>query len=120
MKSILAVDDSAANNKILKYYLEKDGYRVFTSQDVRGAYQILEQNNIDLIITDYRMPDENGIDFLISLKKDKQTSSIPVLILSSEDSEELRLKAFQLGLSDWMTKPFIARLVSRKIQKFIP
>lgn len=117
MRTILAVDDSEANNKIITYYLEKEGYKVFTSIDAYEAFDVLQKQKIDLIITDYRMPDINGLQFLEKLKTKTETQDIPVVFLSSEDNEELRLRAIELGANEWLTKPFLGRAFSVKLKR---
>lgn len=104
--SILIVEDSAINRKILENLLAKEGYRIRLACHGKEALACLQQELPDLIVLDIIMPEMNGLELCHLLKQDKATFDIPVIFISSLDDTADKLKAFEMGGVDYITKPF--------------
>ncbi len=103
-KRILVVDDSVIVRTLAKNILTLEGFNVETVFNPIEAFKKLKQTHYDAIITDIEMPEQNGFEFLEKIKKDKLKSHIPVLVMSSNDSETYREKAKNLGAVDYIVK----------------
>jgi len=104
--SILAVDDSILNLKLLNNLLISQGYQVFTAPDGKTAKKILESEDLDLVLLDIHLPDDNGIEICRHLKAQPRTQDIPVIFISAMDSVDDKVLGFESGGSDYVTKPF--------------
>src|SRR5689334_12309032 len=81
--SILVVDDSLTNQKLISYILEYDGYHVLTAETAEGALSLLRANRVDLILMDIALPGMDGLELTRLLKADEATCSIPVIALTA-------------------------------------
>lgn len=117
MKStVLIVDDHEMMRRFLGTFLSKN-YEVYLAKDGIEALDWLEENeNPSLIVTDIDMPRMNGYDFLNILKGNTNYSDIPVMMLSSANKSERRIKAYELGAHDVMSKPFNPRELELKLK----
>lgn len=114
--TILIVDDRVENLHLLTRILEKCGYKVCSITNSKIAFITAKNTDPDLIILDIAMPDMNGYEVCQSLKADKKTSEIPVIFLSAFDKVLDKLKAFQVGGVDYITKPFHSEEVVARVQ----
>ncbi|MDF2457280.1 MAG: DNA-binding response regulator [Cytophagaceae bacterium] len=103
MKNILVVDDDITFCMMLQSYLSKQGYQVFTTQKAEEGLRIIRSQSIDLVLSDYRMPDKNGIELLEDIKKTHP--QVPVIIMTSYGDIRLAVRAMKLGAVDYITKP---------------
>jgi PAS domain S-box-containing protein len=103
---ILIVDDAAANLQFLTNLLTERGYKVYPASDGELALEFVRLVLPDLILLDIRMPVMDGYEVCRQLKSDKRTSSIPVIFISILENESDKIKAFQEGGVDYITKPF--------------
>ena len=104
-KKILLVDDTPEIDKIVALYLHC--YKLVYFKNPVEALEWLRKGNVpELIITDLRMPEMSGEDFLVILKSNDSWKNIPVLILTSVDNDEVRMKMKESGASDYIQKPF--------------
>lgn len=111
MLNILVVDDEENIVDVLKAYLEKEGYRVFTAYGGKEALDILNKERIDFIVLDLMLPDISGEQVC---KKIRVRSQIPILMLTAKAEESDRVSGLSLGADDYMVKPFSPReLVAR-------
>lgn len=118
-KKVLIVDDKEQIAKILFAYLHKD-YECFYMQNPQQAIEWLLRGNMpDLIISDIRMPEMRGDEFLAYLKKDLMFASVPVVILSGEDSSTERIRLLQEGAEDFIIKPFNPMELKIRIKKIL-
>lgn len=112
--NILVVDDEEDILELVKYNLEKADYGVITASDGETALDLLWDENIDLVILDLMLPGINGLDVLKTLRNDKRTESIPVILLTAKTTEIDRIVGFELGTDDYVCKPFsVKELVVR-------
>ncbi len=114
---IMLVDDEPINTDVLQTYLEGEGYRNFitTSESVK-ALEIMQRKKPDVVLLDLMMPEVSGFDILTSMRADKVLQHIPVVILTSSDDAETKLKALQLGAMDFLAKPVDASELALRLR----
>jgi len=115
MKTIFAVDDSDTNLSIAKKALEGQ-YRVLTMPSAVKMFALLEKITPDLILLDIEMPDINGFEALISLKSNPAYKGIPVIFLTGYTDETVETRGFELGVVDFITKPFSTPVLLNRIK----
>jgi len=116
-KKILAIDDSKAMRFLLQTVLGKD-YQVVTAPDGSSAMYWLSKRNIpDLIITDSQLPDMNDWELLEQLSSSVIYKNIPVMVISSLDSAETKVKCEEYGVAEYFQKPFNPVLLLESIKK---
>ena len=118
--SILIVDDSEMNRVILNEML-KDEYRVLEADNGRAALDMVDRygDELSLVLLDIVMPGMNGFEVLGELSRRSAADSLPVIMISSEDSDDVVLRAYELGASDYINRPFNARVVHRRVSNTI-
>ena len=118
--SILIVDDSEMNRIILNEML-KDEYRVLEADNGRTAVDMVDRygDELSLVLLDIIMPGMNGFEVLGDLSRRSAADSLPVIMISSEDSDDVVLRAYELGASDYINRPFDARVVRRRVSNTI-
>ncbi|HKL01821.1 MAG TPA: fused response regulator/phosphatase [Desulfotignum sp.] len=104
--AVLAVDDNLLNLKMIEKSLSKEGYQVFVAGNGSEGRSIAREKHPDLILLDIDMPGENGFDVIRKLKQNPATSLIPVIFLTGISDVNAKLKGFDLGAVDYITKPF--------------
>jgi two-component system OmpR family response regulator len=110
-KTILVVDDDAHIREVVRFALEKAGYRTLQAGDGRSAIEVFEKDAPDLVVLDILMPEMDGTDVCRNLRS---RSRVPIVFLSSKDDEVDRIVGLELGGDDYITKPFSPReLVAR-------
>ena len=103
MKQLLVVDDEAKIREVIKEYAEFSGYEVTEAGDGMSAIGLCKLNDYDLIIMDVMMPKLDGFS---SVKEIKKIKDIPVIMLSARGEEYDKLFGFELGIDDYVVKPF--------------
>lgn len=101
--TILIADDEREIRELLRLYLEKDGYHVLEAEDGCEALFILEQEEVDMALLDIMMPKADGYKVL---KKIREGSNIPVMILSAKNQDADKILGLDLGADDYLAKPF--------------
>ncbi len=110
-RKILVVDDEERMVRFIRLNLEHDGYVVVEAFNGKQALQRLRDATPDLILLDVMMPDLNGFEVLQMIR---ETSNVPVIMLTAKGEEDDRVRGLELGADDYITKPFSPReLVSR-------
>ncbi|MDD4819446.1 MAG: response regulator [Flavobacteriales bacterium] len=104
-KRILIVDDKETIAKLVAMYLSDFDF-VYFDNPIKAISWLHEGNIPDLIISDIRMPEMMGDEFLAYLKGNELFKSIPVVMLSAEDSSSARIKLLESGAADYIVKPF--------------
>ena len=115
-QQILIVDDSEMNRAILTEILQKD-YRILNAEDGEQCIEILEQKGtaISLILLDLVMPKMDGFEVLAVMNKKQWIEDIPVIMISSEDSAKFIQKAYEFGVTDYIGRPFDAKVVYQRV-----
>jgi two-component system phosphate regulon response regulator OmpR len=109
---LLVVDDDARIRNLLSRFLTAEGYRVSTADNAAEARARLSGLHFDLLILDVMMPGESGFDLAKSLR---ETSSVPILMLTARDETAMRIEGLQIGADDYVAKPFEPRELSLRI-----
>jgi two-component system alkaline phosphatase synthesis response regulator PhoP len=111
---ILVVDDEKDIVELIRYNLEKEGYRVIAAFDGTQALKYAEKDLPNLIILDLMLPSLSGLEVCRILKQNKKTAGIPILMVTAKSTETDKVVGLELGADDYMTKPFSPReLVAR-------
>ena len=100
---VLVADDESEIRQLLRLYLEKDGYQVLEAENGIEAVNLLAKEEIDLILLDIMMP---GMDGYQVLRKVRENSNIPVMILSAKNQDVDKILGLDLGADDYLAKPF--------------
>lgn len=109
--TILVVDDELLIRKVIREYLESENYKVLEAENGLDALRVLSSNKVNLIILDIMMPKMDGFACLEEIRK---TKDIPVIMLSAMKEETDKLNSFNLGVDDYVTKPFsLKELIAR-------
>ena len=103
MKKILLIEDDLTYSKIIKKFLEKNGYDVVTSTKLMDAYSLLERTNPELVITDYRLPDGTGMEILEKIIESKKNT--PVILITNYSDIRTAVKSMKMGAFEYITKP---------------
>ena len=103
---VLIVDDNMVNRKLLVGILKKEGYSLLEAEDGEQAIETAFREMPDLILLDIMMPKKDGYDVCAQLKAGKKTANIPIIFLSAKSQTEDKIKGFELGGADYVTKPF--------------
>jgi len=111
---ILVVEDEEAISNLLKYNLTAEGFEVNIVDDGDDALISAEEFQPDIILLDWMLPNVSGIEICRQLRARKETRAIPVIMLTARAEEEDRLRGFDKGADDYVTKPFsMKELVAR-------
>lgn len=110
---ILIVDDEVMIREVIKEYLDNEGFDYEEAEDGFQALEMLNNNTYDLMVLDIMMPEMDGFSLLNKVPKDKL---IPTIILSARDQEFDKLQGFDLGIDDYLTKPFSPKELIARIK----
>lgn len=119
MHSILAVDDSASMRKMVAFTLASAGYRVVEAVDGQDGYEKALSNHIDLVLTDQNMPRLDGLGLTRKLRESPQFKTIPILILTTESSDQMKQAGRAAGATGWLVKPFDPNKLLEVLKKVI-
>lgn len=112
-QKILVVDDEKPIADILQYTLEKEGYDVLCSFNGQDAILLAEKENPDLILLDIMLPGKDGMEVCRTIR---QTSDVPIIMLTAKDSEIDKVVGLELGADDYVTKPFGTRELLARVK----
>ncbi len=115
--NVLLIEDNESIVSGLKYSLEQEKYKIFSCTNVADTIKFLEENKqVDIAIIDVSLPDGNGFDLYQNYIKEK---NIPSIFLTARDGEDDVVKGLELGVEDYMTKPFSTRELLARIKRNI-
>ncbi len=106
MNKVFLIDDDIAILELIKINLELSGYNVQTSSDPIKGFQMIKQENPDLIILDVMMPEVDGYSLALKIRQQDATKKIPIIMLTALGELDDKLKGFNSGVDDYLTKPF--------------
>ncbi len=118
MKRIMVAEDNKLILETIYHSLTREGYEIIKAADGKECLRLLENTEVDLVITDLYMPCVNGHE-VISTLRDERKVTTPILVLSAAGVEENVLKAFDLGADDFMVKPFSLVELNVRVRKLI-
>jgi len=103
---VLIVEDEEAIITLLKYNLEREGFRVFTAMDGEEALITLREKKPDVVVLDWMLPSLSGIEICRQMRRNPETKNIPVIMLSARGEEDDRVRGLDCGADDYVVKPF--------------
>ncbi len=112
--TVLIVEDEVAIVTMLRYNLEREGFRVLSTGDGEEAVTMVKEHHPDVIVLDWMLPSMTGVEVCKHLRWDQTTKNIPIIMLSARGEEGDRIRGLDSGADDYMVKPFSpSELVSR-------
>ena len=118
MKTIFVVDDTRSNLLMAEDVLSEH-YEVITLISAVTMFELLEDLIPDLILLDIMMPDMDGIAALKQLKSDKRYTGIPIIFLTGKNDEEIETLSFEMGVADFILKPFSGPVLLERIKSVL-
>ena len=119
MHSILAVDDSASMRQMVTFTLKCAGYNVVEAVDGQDALEKSSKSDFDLVLTDQNMPRMDGISLTKKLRDSPKFKATPILILTTESSDQMKQAGRTAGATGWLVKPFDPAKLIEVIRKVI-
>jgi two-component system, chemotaxis family, chemotaxis protein CheY len=119
MQSILAVDDSASMRKMVTFTLTGAGYHVIEAVDGQDALEKAQTHSVSVVITDQNMPRLDGLGLTRALREQPRFQSTPILILTTESSDQMKMAGRAAGATGWLVKPFDPARLLDVIRKVI-
>ena len=116
---ILVVDDEPDILSVLVYHLSRESYRVSTAVSGPAALAAVEEDLPDLVVLDLMLPGMDGYDVLTRMRENERMRDVPVLLLTARREDEDRVRGFEVGADDYLTKPFNARELTLRIQALL-
>ncbi|PKM81648.1 MAG: DNA-binding response regulator [Firmicutes bacterium HGW-Firmicutes-14] len=113
---ILVVDDESHIVELVRFNLEKGGYRVIEANDGISACNLAKQEKPDLIILDVMLPGMDGLEVCRMIQKDAETSDIPIIMLTARSEEIDKILGLEIGADDYITKPFSPRELLARVK----
>jgi DNA-binding response OmpR family regulator len=118
-KQIIYVEDSTTVSMLVKYKLTMEGFDVKIVTNGEFAFEIIKSELPNIVLLDVMLPIKNGFTILKELKGSEETKDIPVIMLTTNSEEDLILKCFEEGASDYITKPFSTPVLVARINKIL-
>lgn len=118
-KSVLFVEDEKDVQELLRYNLEKEGFRVLLSASGEEGYETAKVRKPNLVILDLMLPGMDGFEVCRLLKADPATRAIPVMVLTARDSEADEVVGLELGASDYLRKPFSVQVLISRVKNLL-
>ena len=118
---VLVVDDFSTMRRIIKNILRQLGFNnVVEADDGTTAWDVLNKDKIEFIISDWNMPQMTGIELLRKVRSSEEFSDLPFLMVTAEAQQENIIEAVQAKVSNYIVKPFTAEVMKQKIDKIFP
>ena len=117
---ILVVDDFATMRKVIRNLLKQIGYEnIVEAEDGVIALKVLKSQKIDLIVSDWNMPNMTGLELLKAVRADEDLKTTPFLMVTAEALQDNVIAAVKAGVSNYIVKPFTAETLNEKISKIL-
>jgi len=120
--NVLIVDDSNSMRAVIKKIINISGFQMdkcLEAGNGRQAMEVLADNWVDVIVSDINMPEVNGLEFLEQLSKNEMLKEIPVIMITTEGSEERMNEAFARGAKGFIKKPFLPEEIKKVLYQVI-
>lgn len=118
-KTILAVDDSASLRQMVSFTLKSAGYNVIQAVDGQDGLEKAQQGGIDLVLTDQNMPVMDGLTLIKNLRRLSDYQKVPILMLTTESSDDMKMQGRAAGANGWIVKPFDPERLINVVKKVI-
>jgi len=117
--TILIADDEPTNRFIIKSFLKQEGYNILEAKNGFEAVELAKNNKIDVILMDAMMPEMDGFEAIKEIKKIENLQNIPILMITALDSKDDKVKAFESGANDFITKPVDKDELLLRVKSFV-
>lgn len=114
--NVLIVEDEESIVTMLKYNLEKEGYRTRSTDDGEEAILMIEESKPDLVLLDWMLPSMSGIEICKMIRRNAEYNSIPIIMLSAKGEEADKISGLDCGVDDYLVKPFSPAELSARIR----
>lgn len=118
-RKVLVVEDDEGIRRMIVFNLERAGFNVVEAGDCHEARIAVADQLPDLVLLDWMLPDQSGPEFARSLRRDELTREIPVIMLTARSLEDDKIRGFESGIDDYITKPFASRELIARINAVI-
>jgi chemosensory pili system protein ChpA (sensor histidine kinase/response regulator) len=115
----LVVDDSITMRRVTQRLLERRGAKVYTARDGLDAITVLQEHTVDVILLDIEMPRMDGYQFAKHVRNDSKLKSLPIIMITSRSGEKHRAKAIEIGVNDYLSKPYQESQLLAAIQALV-
>lgn len=116
MQRILLVEDDEAIRRMVAFNLSRAGFETVEAGDCQSARVALTDRRPDLVLLDWMLPDMSGPEFARALRRDDLTRDVPIIMLTARSMEDDKVRGFDSGADDYITKPFAARELIARIR----
>ncbi len=116
---ILVVEDEKPISELIGFHLEQQNYQIKFSYDGESAIQEIEYWLPDLILLDWMLPNISGIEVLKRIKRKDNLKKIPIIMLTAKGQEDDKIRGFELGVEDYVTKPFLPSEILARIKSLL-
>lgn len=117
---IITVDDSSTMRRIIKNTLQKIGFvSILEAGNGIEALEVMAKNKIDMIVTDWNMPEMDGLTFVRTVRQKEQYKDTPILMITTEAAKEDILTALRSGVNNYVVKPFTPDTLQEKVFKLL-
>lgn len=114
--TIAIIEDEPNIVELVKYNLDREGYRTISSGNGRKGLELIRQELPDLVVLDLMLPELDGLTICKQLRSDPQTKGIPIIILTAKSEEADRVLGLEMGADDYVTKPFSPRELAARVR----
>ncbi len=105
-KTIMTADDSPSMRQMIAFTLKQAGYSVLEAEDGVDALSKLENNSVNMLITDLNMPNMDGLELIKNVRTKSEYKFIPIIMLTTESDEKKKKEGKTAGATGWLVKPF--------------
>ncbi len=116
---LLIIEDEPDLRELLSFTLSREGYDVMEAETAETALRMLDSTLPDLAIVDWMLPGMDGIELVKRLRRDDVTEDLPIIMLTARGEEPDKLKSFDVGIDDYITKPFSPRELLARIKALL-
>ncbi|MCX4360299.1 response regulator [Mucispirillum schaedleri] len=119
-QSIITVDDSSTMRRIIKNTLQKLGFEtILEAGNGVEALEVMSKNKVDMIVTDWNMPEMDGLTFVKAVRAKDEYKDLPILMITTEAAKEDILTALRSGVNNYVVKPFTPETLQEKVFKLL-
>ncbi len=118
-KTVLTIDDEKDLIELVRYNLEKEGFRVRGALDGETGLAMALQEKPDVVLVDLMLPGIDGLEVCRRLRADSRTAAIPLIMLTAKSGESDRIVGLELGADDYVTKPFSSRELTARVRALL-
>ena len=116
---VLIIEDEPSIQQMIAFVLKRAGYETLEVDNIRKAWAILKQEKPCIIILDWMLPDQSGISFLADFRKQKKYDNTPIIMLTARAEEDNKIRGFDAGADDYITKPFSPKELTARIKNLL-